>query len=121
MAANSVAIENAEKALISPPIPATRAGEILSPPEHPVEVFLHRRPLRGEDGEAGRVPRGIVRGQLAGPDDALETAAEALDGGPGTSIPGVRLQADAAHPQDLETVAQHQELGLGVGAGTDRT
>src|SRR5438105_1477047 len=54
-----------------------------------------------------------------GAENAFEVAADALNGCGGAVVARVGVQAYAEDLPGLERVGQHQQLGLGVGGGTD--
>ena len=62
------------------------------------QARLHVRPLRRHDGEAGRGAHRVVGPGPVRPHDAVELAADALDGGPRPLVAHVGLQR---HPVDL--------------------
>ena len=90
-----------------------------SPGHEPGQPSLNVRPLVRQDGEAHGVAGGVVGRQPVSAKNAFEFATDAFDRRGRTLVASVGMEADAECPPFLESVRQHQQLGLGVGGRAD--
>src|SRR5439155_23430009 len=75
---------------------------------------LYLRPLAVHDAEHRGVARHAAVAGLVAAQDSLERAADPQHRVPRALVARVGLELDAPAAPDLEGMAQHQELGLGV-------
>ena len=83
------------------------------------QVLLHRRPFRGDDRIANRIAGDEISRHPVRSEDPFEPASDALKRGPGTLIPGIRVEADTENLPDFEGMPQHEELSLSIRSGAD--
>jgi hypothetical protein len=74
-------------------------------------------PLGVEDRVDGGAPPASVGQELPIAKDSVEAGGQGLEGAAGAPVLLVGLELDALAAEDVEGVAQLQQLGLGVGAG----
>src|SRR5829696_4492978 len=96
---------------LPPRLPCWRASQ------SPAQVLAHRRPLAVDDAEVGGVAQPDVGDDHVVPEHPLELGRDRRQGGPRALVAGIGLELDPDAAQRLESVLEHQQLRLDVGAG----
>src|SRR5215469_12846293 len=80
----------------------------------------HAWPLRSDDRVAHRVTRNEVGRHAVCSKNAFKLSPDTLQCCAGTGVSRIRVEADAEHTPDAESMLQHEQLCLGVDAGANR-